>query len=257
MFETAHTAALRGLALLLEQREQLHPMVIGEMRRHVAEDVCGLAHQHQNAEGVAAEPVGDAPALHKLSNGAALRDGWATEQIAAPADRHNIERLVVVTVLVFTGGTTAVVARLRLGMRQSAGANFRVHSGKGDVFSKPVGAMLAAVAQTSGDACGATVVPARSSRHFDGRADAALRTNQRAGLAATNFCGGIHSSPLLCFGLGDATLSTLCLVQRSKSSPKLVAHGGVVISGQITDAGLCAPALLGDLHLREAPSREV
>jgi hypothetical protein len=58
---------------------------------------------------------------------------------------------------------------------------------------------------------------------------------------------------LLCFALRARGR----LVQISESDPKLIADAPAITSGEFADPGLRATALLGDLHLREAPRREV
>lgn len=66
----------------------------------------------------------------------------------------------------------------------------------------------------------------------------------------------LRMSGLLCFGLGEPMFSGFRFVQGGNSDAESVADLAA-FSRQVTDPGLSAPALLGDLHLSEPPRGEV
>lgn len=172
---------------------QLHPMGCVELCGHGAEFLCGPAQQVENPDGVALKPVRGSVALQCFLQPTIAGNRWASQQIAAPANRLHHQRIVVITVFVFGRLASAINTFHSAGMSKCANPDL-VGNGYARfilataVISEPHGL----IHSTGCFAPGATEIFPGSACKFNAAANFTFASNERSGFAPA-FLLVVHS----------------------------------------------------------------
>lgn len=90
--------------------QDLLPVLKLQLRRHKCEHIGLVPHRGQHASDLAAHAVGFAPASNDARQAPMQWDRWAAPQVARAANRLDLQRLVVISMVVIGGGRSAVGA---------------------------------------------------------------------------------------------------------------------------------------------------